>query len=329
MNNEVKRRTEDLNKIKNSAQNIIDDIDKLLSFTSKDSKTNDEKDIFIKKLKDKDYELNAIEDEIIRFIGRNPGRSKEFIVQNINCSRVTGLKHTNELLKSNIIIYKKDINNANTHLLYLNQYESILVLISYLQAFQESYFNLIEKIELKDFSILLKDCRTNIKKIFFTEKDIVRILFAPFKIIMHVFQFYLLFNHLNYPTNSISITKSIIFDIFGEIRNKLFSSSMIYKIYDKYVKDLYFNYFDSIDSIPDIINEMLKIFRISKLDHEIEKVMDNLWKICVPVLPFIDPFFSRFTSKKLQNWKVIMNDFDSSLYSKKRNYNLLYNISSA
>lgn len=328
MNNEVKTTTEDLSKIKNSAQSVVDEIDKLLSFTSEDSiKSSDEKYIFNKNPEDKDYGPNNKENEIIKFIIKNPGSSKEFVAQHMSFSRTTSLKYIEKLLNANIIIYEKDGNNENRYLLFHNTHDSLLGLIGNLQTFQKCYFDLIDNIDLKDLEIIVKECRAKIKKN--PDNDIVRALFVPFKIIMHIFQFNLLSKHPHHTNKNISITNSIIFDLFEEIRNKLFSSSTIRKIYNKYENDIYFNYFNTIGEIPDAINDMLKITRICKLDQEIEKVMDNLWKICIPYLRFLDPFFSRFTSEELQNWKTIMNDFESSLYSKKRNYNLLYNMSSA
>jgi predicted transcriptional regulator len=328
MNNDVKMTKEDLSKIKNSAQSVVNDIDKLLSFTSKDSiKSSDEEYIINKNPKDKDYEPNNKENEIIKFIVKNPGSSKETVAENMNFSRTTTLKYIEKLLNANIIIYEKDGNNENTYLLYLNTHDSLLALINNLQTFQESYFDLIEKIDLEDFNTIVKECRINIKK--FSDHNLVYALFVPFKIIMHIYQFNLLFNHRLHPNKDNPIINSIIFDIFEQISNKLFSSSTIYKIYNQYENDIYFNYFNNIGIIPDTINEMLKIMRTCKLDQEIEKVMDNLWRIYIPFLRYLDPFFSRFTLEELQNWKIIMSDFESSLYSKKREYNLLYNISSA
>jgi hypothetical protein len=92
------------------------------------------------------------------------------------------------------------------------------------------------------------------------------------------------------------------------------------KIHEVNKDNVYFNYFGSINNIPDTINEMLKVMRLCKLDNEIEQVMDDLWIICFPYLPFIDPFFSRYSNEELQNWKKIMNDFRSSIYSKRRKY---------
>jgi hypothetical protein len=190
-------------------------------------------------------------------------------------------------------------------------------------SFKKDYSDLIVKIETKDIDNILNECKKrDLNKIYY-KVDLVRVLFKPFKIITYIAQFILMFNHSNYPRTIISIAKSIIFDTFEQIRNQLWSSSITQKLC-KFEEDIYFIFFTTIEKIPDRISELLQIMKFCELDKEMELVMNNLWKICLSYLSFIHPFFSRYSSEELQDWKKVMSEYDSSIYSKKLSHSLGY-----
>jgi hypothetical protein len=318
MSKEIKITKDEWYKIRKAAQEIIDQIDDKLPYS------NDSKSVFdLPYISDKgfvsnnDYELNNKEKEIIKFVSNNPGCNKEYVVDNMRFSRPITLKHIGNLVRSGKIVIQKDINNARNHLLFINKENLFSEIINNLQLFEKAYFDLIDKVELKNFDIISNKITPNKRDLY---TNVIKALFTPFKILMHIFQFIVLFNYKNNIKKHSSFSKSLIYDSFEQISNKLITSSLLKNIHKE---DIYFNYFGSINNIPDTIYEMLKIMRLCELDNEIEKVMDNLWNISFPYLPFIDPFFSRFSNKELQNWKKIMNDFRSSIYSKKKNYNQL------
>lgn len=318
MTKEIKITKDEFTKIRKAAQEIIDQLDNKLPYTNNSKSVIDSPYVSDKGfVSNDDYELNNKEKEIIKFVSNNPGCNKEYVVENMRFSRPITLKHIGNLLLSGKIVSEKDINNARKHLLFINKNNLFSEIISNLQLFEKAYFDLIDKIELKNYNIISNEVTANKRDLYI---DVIEALFTPFKILMYIFQFVLLFNHKNNIKKHSSFNQSIIYDSFEQISNKLFTSSIIKKVHKE---KIYFNYFGSINNIPDSINEMLKVMRQYELDREIEKVMDNLWNISFPYLPYIDPFFSRFSYKELQNWKKIMSDFRSSIYSKKKNYNQL------
>jgi hypothetical protein len=318
MSKEIKITKDEFYKIRKAAQEIIDQIDDKLPYSNNSKSVFDSPYVLDKEfVSNDDYELNNKEKEIIKFVSNNPGCNKEYVVDNMRFSRPITLKHIGNLVLSGKIVIQKDINNARKHLLFINRKNLFSEIINNLQLFEKAYFDLIDKIELKNFDIITNEVTANRRDRY---TDIIDALFTPFKILMHIFQFILLFNHKNNIKKHSSFSKSIIYDSFEQISNKLFTSSIIKKIHKE---KIYFNYFGNINNIPDAIDEMLKVMRQYELEREIEKVMDNLWNISFPYLPYIDPFFSRFSDKELQNWKKIMSDFRSSIYSKKKKYNQL------
>ena len=318
MTKEIKITKDELYKIRNAAQEIIDQIDNKLPYSNNSKSVIDSPYVLDKGFVSNDYyELNNKEMEIIKFVSNNPGCNKEYVVKNMRFSRPITLKHIGNLVLSGKIVSEKDINNARKHLLFINRKNLFSEIISNLQLFEKAYFDLIDKIELKNFDIIPNEVTANRRDLY---TDVIEALFTPFKILMHIFQFILLFNHKNNIKKYSSFTKFIIYDSFEQISNKLFISSIIKKVHKE---EIYFNYFGSINNILLTLDEMLKVMRLCELDKEIEKVMDNLWNISFPYLPYMDPFFSRFSDKELQDWKKIMSDFRSSIYSKKKNYNQL------
>ncbi len=320
MNNGTKLVRDDQSEIKKNVQNIIDRSDSNLTAPNHGSKkTLNELCIYNEVSKDEEYELNEKEIGIIEFISKYPGCCKEYVVHRVGFSRPIVLKYIDRLSIAGFIICEIDKNDKRKQLLYINKQAALLALISNLHSFETSYSNLIDKMKSIGFETIIKDCRVGIRQIF-SDYDLIRILFTTFTIAIHVSQFYILFNRKDYPSNSLSPAKIIVYDIFDRISSKLNAINLNRK-YSQYREDVYFNSFSETNSIADTISELLKIMRICKLNQEIESVIDSLWNICIPALPSLDPFFSRFTKIELQNWKQIMNDFESSIYSKKRNYN--------
>ncbi|HET7643407.1 MAG TPA: hypothetical protein VFK40_07850 [Nitrososphaeraceae archaeon] len=313
-------------RMQKTLQCTLDEMDKVLSVAPEDPENLP----FIineleKNSKNKYYETSDIEKEIIYFISTNPGTIQTDIVNFISFSdatkfkyikktesRQTALKYIGNLLKVNIIRCEKD--NANKSHYYINKSESLTELINFLLLFKKDYSELIVKLETKDIENISNHYTKILNKKFYND-DLIQVLFIPFKILLYISQFILMFNHSNYPRSSISIFKSIIFDTIEQIRNQLWSSSIIQKLGDFEV--IYFIFIDPIKNIPDNINEMLQIMKVCNLDKEIELVMNNLWNICLPYLHFIHPFFSRFSAAKLQNWKAVMSEYELSIYSKK------------
>jgi hypothetical protein len=117
-------------------------------------------------------DLGRVEREIINYLRSNPRSSKADIIRHFRdiqlASRMTVLQYIKELETRNIIYGKKERLNSQSFMMYVNEDNEFLSVLTELEEFKEAYFNLLEK--SKEF-IVNKDYSVDAKALGIEEKD--------------------------------------------------------------------------------------------------------------------------------------------------------------
>jgi hypothetical protein len=94
-------------------------------------------------------DLTRVEKEIINYLRDNAGSSKADIIRHIRSkqmgSRMTVLEYIKDLENNNMIYGKKERPDSQSYMMYINEDNELLTVLTTLEEFKEAYVSLLEK----------------------------------------------------------------------------------------------------------------------------------------------------------------------------------------
>lgn len=205
-----------------------------------------------------------------------------------------------------MIIVIPDKVNPRKHHLFVNNENGLVFLVENLYSFKQNYFTIIDSVEMLDDN--------KISNMAFIEKSkLIESIILPFKSFTLLMQ-YNLFGQSQTPSNKLILDKK--FGIFHtamqEIHLKLYKSKILKIFTDDNEGQILIHLFSNNANglRPENIIEMLKTFEQYGLRENIEKLMDPLWKLNYPILPFVHSHYRRYYAEELKDWRRVIAEFN-------------------
>ena len=260
-------------------------------------------------------DLDEKEKTILDYIKNNPGVIKQTVVDvfknKVGYSRKPVLKIVNKLERYGLIIIRPDKVNPRKHHLFVNNENALVLLIENLDSFKQNYFTIIDSVELLDDNTISNMAFIEMSKL-------IESIILPFKSFILLMQ-YNLFGHTETPSNKLILDKkfAIFHTAMQEIHLKLYKSKILKIFTDNNEEQLLVHLFANKSNglRPENIIEMLKTFEQCGLRENIEKLMDPLWNLSYPILPFVHSHYRRYNAKDLRDWRRVLTEFDYLPYN--------------
>jgi predicted transcriptional regulator len=263
------------------------------------------------------YDLEKREQLIIEYLNKNPGSTKEQVVDGLkkNYSRMPVLNTINKLLENGLIIKEKDKNRKRTYHLFVNYQNIVTSLREELGAFKYFYFELLDQ-AIPVINNLLKDEGEEGK--YFQYWNLLNALIYPYKYLCIMYITSDIFLWHRRPLDNDTLHRK--FEIFLKTIKKIHSKLL--KIWpdsesESIVSPILFS--SSFGFSKSYIEEMLERFEEYGLGDSAEPVLDVLWKISYPILPLVDPssYNEHLKNGTLKDWRAVLKNDPESKYKPK------------
>jgi predicted transcriptional regulator len=264
------------------------------------------------------YDLEKREQLIIEYLNKNPGSTKEQVVNGLekNYSRMPVLNTINKLLEKGLIIKEKDKNRKRTYHLFVNYQNIVTSLREELAAFKHFYFELLDQ-AIPVINNLLKDEGEEVKSLQYW--NLLNALIYPYKYlcIMYITSDIFLWHRRPLDNDTLHRKFEIFFKTTKQIHSKLLEIWPDSESESIVVSPILFS--SSFGFSKSYIEEMLERFEEYGLSDSVEPVLDVLWKISYPILPLVDPSSYNEYSKNgtLKDWRAVLKDDPESKYRAK------------
>ena len=261
------------------------------------------------------YDLEKREQLIIKYLNKNPGSTKEQVVDGLkkNYSRMPVLNTINKLLEKGLIIKEEDKNRKRTFHLFVNYQNIVTSLREELDAFKYYYFELLDQ-AIPVMKNLLKDEGEEVLQYW----NLLNVLIYPYKYLCIMYVTSDIFLWHRRPLDNDTLHRK--FEIFLKTTKKIHSKLL--KIWpdsesESIVSPILFS--SSFGFSKSYIEEMLERFEEYGLSDSVEPVLDVLWKISYPILPLVDPssYNEHFKNGRLKDWRAVLKDDPGSKYKPK------------
>jgi predicted transcriptional regulator len=296
---------------KNELKRLRDNIDHLLETGKQSFAISTQQPIY------ESYDLEKREQLIIKYLNKNPGSTKEQVVDGLkkNYSRMPVLNTINKLLENGLIIKEQDKNRKRTFHLFVNYQNIITSLKGELDAFKYFYFELLDQ-AIPVINNLLKDEGEEIKSLQYW--NLLNALIYPYKYLCIMYITSDIFLWHRRPLDNDTLHRK--FEIFLKTIKKIHSKLL--KIWpdsesESIVSPILFS--SSFGFSKSYIEEMLERFEEYGLGDSVEPVLDVLWKISYPILPLVDPssYNEHFKNGTLKDWRAVLKNDPESKYKPK------------
>ena len=262
------------------------------------------------KERDLSYRENTLSEKeklVFKCIREHPGTNKENVVNNVKeYSRMTIRKTIESLVDYGLIFDKEDKNNSRRHHVFINPRSELASLILKLDSFKETYFNLLDKTQLLEDNLVFN-------MPFYDKSKLIEALVLPFKSLMLVMQ-YDLFGHLEKAPNKDLVEKKVdaVYMTMQQIHLKLYETKIFKMAFGDNEEEILIHQFmnPSNGLSPGNIIEMMRIFKKLRMSESIEKLINSLWDISYPILPFVDLHYRKYNVETIKNWRKVMSEFD-------------------
>jgi predicted transcriptional regulator len=296
---------------KDELKGLRDNIDHLLETGKQSFVVSTQQPIY------ESYDLEEREKLIIEYLNKNPGSTKEQLVNGLekNYSRMPVLNTINKLLEKGLIIKEKDKNRKRTYHLFVNYQNIVTSLREELAAFKHFYFELLDQ-AIPVINNLLKDEGEEVKSLQYW--NLLNALIYPYKYLCIMYITSDIFLWHRRPLDNDTLHRK--FEIFLKTTKKIHSKLL--KIWpdsesESIVSPILFS--SSFGFSKSYIEEMLERFEEYGLSDSAEPVLDVLWKISYPILPLVDPssYNEHFKNGTLKDWRAVLKDDPESKYKPK------------
>jgi predicted transcriptional regulator len=274
-----------------------------------------------KEVRNSAYELDEKEKQIVDYLKKNPGSTKEDVVTNLNkYSRVTILRAISRLLEKDAIITTRKSKRSRINHLYVNYKEAIFSLQEYLGAFQYSYSELIDEAITVICSRLFKKGNTMERKISCLGLFHKLVELYKFVCIMYITSDIFLWSRRPLDSDTLHIKFGHFFNTMKRIHYELIEITTRLGIDpergEEIVCDMLWTSKYGFSKV-DLFN-LLKYFEKYNLGKDLEPVVDTLWALSYPTLPLIDLSYKEYQEKgKLGDWRDLFKKNDGMYYEPK------------
>ena len=259
---------------KNELKRLRDNVDYLLETGKQSFAISTQQPIY------ESYDLEKREQLIIEYLNKNPGSTKEQVVNGLekDYSRIPILNSINKLLEKGLIIKEENNNRKRTYHLFVNYQNIVTSLREELAAFKHFYFELLDQ-AIPVINKLLKDESEEVLQYW----NLLNALIYPYKYlcIMYITSDIFLWHKRPLDNDTLHRKFEIFFKTTKKIHNKLLeiwpdseSESIVSLIL----------FSGSFGFSKSYIEQMLERFEEYGLSDSAEPVLDVLWKISYPIL---------------------------------------------
>lgn len=259
----------------------------------------------------KDEKLPILQQAIIEYITKNPGTSKQKVIDKLTLegkgSRVTILKDIKILIENGLVASRKVKENSPNYNLYINDnyYKD---LIDVHNEFEKLFIEIIEKLKPQIFT---DEFLLNFNNEQPSQTQII-ILHIMYNIYSHFMAMVILHAIFNWPEiikdeekrnklNTILFSKmqklhQVIYDSFKYESNKLQISLGIPVLANTILSWFKLN--------PSNLKSSIEIVKEYNVSSQMEKLLEIVWKVSYPFLPFARPLFEKdgYTESQEIKW---------------------------
>jgi len=258
---------------------------------------------------DNTYKLDEKEKQILEYLKKNPGSTKEDVVKNVNdYSRVTVLIAITRLLEGGVIItIHNDKRNRINHL-YVNFEKAIFSLQQNLGVFQYSYSELIDKAIERLFSKQVENGRIEFKTIPFVGLFYKLLGLYKFLCIMYITSDIFLWSSRPLDIDTLHNKFEHFFNTLKEIHHKLLEIPIRLGIKSEEIEEIVCSMLckSKYGFSKGDLSDMLRFFEKYNLGEDFEPVVDALWALSYSILPLIDPSYKKHHKNgTLKDWRHI------------------------
>ena len=274
------------------------------------------------------FDLTNREKSIINFITNNPGKSKQDIISQITLeskgSRNTIFKDITKLEKEyNMIISKRDKPNSQFYRIYINKDSILLDTYDSINNFKKVFYETIDKL-VNDTNWSNIDARDQLRNYSY--------IAALILIYVHILNSYITYLTLEwshkYIDNPSLLNKlySLIFFNFMEINLKLVRTFQIRFVKPTVEKCTSVDFFSPLTQgfiynqfllKPHIILNILREYKTKNLHLHIFPLIDNAWKISLPIYKYtsmMGPTYNEVKFKPIKQSYNIDNELPLLLF---------------
>lgn len=291
-------------------ESIRDLVDCLLK---KGGKQSGDKFEYTRTLYGSTYLLEKKEREVIKFLNGNPDSSKDDVVKGLKgkVSRRTVYGAIDGLLEKGIIVNNRKGKGRNH--LYVKHEEEILSIQENLGAFQSFYSELIdEMISIFQLKLSAKENRKEEGTLIHLLSKIIKLY--KFLCTVYITSDIILWHKRPLDNDILHAKFGLFFNTMKEIHNELCETLTKVGIEQKIVYTILYNS-DWRFSVGELFS-MLKSFNRNGLGNHFEYVVDAIWVLSYPILPFIDPFYRKhYKSGTLRDWRNLFKASNTLHYS--------------
>lgn len=256
---------------------------------------------------DSSYKLDEKESKIVDYLKKNPGCTKEDVVENVKInSRMTIRGVIARLLDRGVIITTHKDKRSRIYHLHVNFQKEIFSLKETLGAFQYSYSELIdEAINVINLKLTEKEGKYS------KAKSCVRLVYKltelyKFMCITYFTSDIFLWSRRPLDNDTLHYKFEHFFQTMKEIHYKLLEIASRLGLEPEEVEKIVCNMVVSSDyrcSNADLFN-MLKYFEKNNLSKALEPVVDSFWALNYHILPLINPSYKKHQKNgTLKDWR--------------------------
>jgi predicted transcriptional regulator len=270
---------------------------------------------------DSAYEPDEKDKQIVEYLKKNPGSTKEDIVKNLNkYSRVTIFRAISRLLEKGVIITTYKNKRSRINHLYVNYKEAIFSLQEYLGVFQFAYSELIDE-AITVISSRVFEKRNLVER----RMSCLGLFFKLIELYKFVCTIYItsdIFLWSRRPLDNDTLHNKFrhFFKMMKEMHYKLLEIPIRLRIDPEECEEIVCNLLCTSKygcSKVDLFN-LLKYFEKYNLGKDLEPVVDALWALSYPALPLIDLSYKEYQKNgNLRDWRDLFKNSESLYYKPK------------
>ena len=240
---------------------------------------------------------------VLDCISNHPGIIKERLLEAIQekggYSRKPFFRIIRKLEKYQTIYIEPDRKNKRIHHLYVNNQNTLVLLLNDLNSFKNDYFSLINNL-----------CRIETDRENVQLTSAITMPFRFFILVYGVFNIIFSWHHKNLDAQ----TKYRMFAIMSGQMDAIYSrlsEVMLAKYLIRNAGEISGELVHNLDVLnPEIIVSVLETFQKYGLRRKIEAVFDSLWKISSPIIRFIHPYYCKINPDVIKDWRMLILEYD-------------------
>lgn len=258
------------------------------------------------------------QNRIIEVISNDQGCNKEDVIRALNgfSSRMTTLRHLDELIEKGVVTGEKTKPNSRDYRLFVDTSNPVALVPKELEWFARIFFRLYEK-ALTKYNVI--NPIGKLRRSHEPYADSVDLMLYPLHLFHDIVNIYNSHSIILWPSKISDKTalKTLYFEVFSMISEMLFRISEILECLRPYMKEYVKVLLNSIfhdklliDQYKDYSNKMMKyydLFLKFGMKEEIEPIFDFLWQISSSYRDYLfDTRMKEWNYKYEDGWKKLL-----------------------